>query len=573
MDLFLDIFKDNKWYRAIRAIAKFGSEGSHPVCENCGNHVDHREGAHLNKTGMEFRLKHGAGRGSNKRVGDLVKHYDEYGLFCPECHKNYDKQPQEVKDTYELPHPDKEVRGVFHDLKVKRDAREQNALQKPELSSGKKHYIRPGRAVPQGSQEQQGPRGGRYYFKMLQKWLQKEQGSEATDLIGLENSSKMEGTMDKNLYKSKDYQEADPFGAVFRKSTAVRADEPFNRGGQAIDDLLKAPINKEYEGIVKAGDDKFKAGKKVYIQPGEIAPKGTSLYRGAHGGRFYYEQEFEGMKGTSKTKTQESSMPKPSSKELSDRVKSTTEKIGKELNNLGNVGKIREVGDGKPDLPHNQGVFKQDAEQVGPKDQSSFDSGITPSTDPDRYAPSSSLNPNRELSRMSRRTKDLIDPEQHRYHSSKSLSVPKLNMAIKSLRLIKSALEKQNLPSMNPTANPMTGGGMGKPKASGVRSTLQSGFKPTTPKTEATKTTTASVPKQPTFRPPKPNIPESGMTGAQAAPKIGGVGKVTRPMGLTSKPSSVTGPSMTSRGPRTTPFAQFSLANRINKYIAKQSKK
>lgn len=569
MDLFLDIFKDNQWYRAIRAIARFGAEGSHPVCENCGNHVDHREGAHLNKTGMEFRLKHGGGRGSNKRTSDLVKHYDEYGLFCPECHKNYDRQPQEVKDAYELPHPDKEVRGVFHELKVKRDAKEQNTLQKPEeTSGGRKYYIKQGRAAPQGSQEQTGPRGGRYYFKMLQKWLQKEQGSEATDLIGSENSSKMEDTyiMDKNLYKSKDYQEADPFGAVFRKSTAVRADEPFSRGGQAIDELLNAPINKEYEGIVKAGDKGYKAGKKVYIQPGETAPKGTPLYRGAHGGRFYYEQEFEGMKGTSETKTLEYKAPKHRSKELSDRVKSTTEKIGKELNNLGNVGKIREVGNGKPDLPHNQGVFKQG------KNQSKFDSGITPSTDPDRYAPSSSLNPNRELSRMPKRSKDMIDPEQNRYRSEEFLSAPKLNMAIKSLRLIKEHLVKDNLPSMNPTANPMTGGGMGKPKAAGVRSTLQSGFKPSAPKAEASKAS-ASIPKQPTFRPPKPNIPESGMQRAQAAPKIGGVGKVTRPMGLTNKPSSVQGPSMTSRGPRATPFAQFSLADRINKYIAKQSNK
>jgi hypothetical protein len=149
----------------------------------------------------------------------------------------------------------------------------------------------------------------------------------------------------------------------------------------------------------------------------------------------------------------------------------------------------------------------------------------------DRYKLSSSLaNPAYSTGSKSR---DLLDPEQTKYTSTK------VALAIKSY------LQKQNMPSFNPTSNPMTGVG-NKIKAQGIKNKLLEGTSPSETRSLPVSTREAS------FKAPKSNIGSSSSRSMEA-PKI-------------------QSPAMHSRGPRNIPFAQFSLADRINKYIQKQEK-
>ncbi len=508
MESYLDIIKDFRWSMNMRNIAKYGMEGKNPICENCGKKVDTREFAHLGKTGQKSKLK-GMGRGLYRRILDFVKNYNDYGLFCHKCHKAYDDlgrilgdtDYQRYKDEYKFPHPDKQVRNLMHDLKIKRESKLQpNKLE--DINTGQKVYLNREQSPPAGSQEERGPKGGRFY--------RKEQGAEVMDIIGdpedietfdpekyahkvKEFDMEDLNNMEKNFYKSKEFKQADPFNVAFLKKS-IKIDDPpaeMGIGGQAIDYIVRGPTNHNYDGIVKAAPES--KGRKVYVEAGKAAPPGVTLYRGGHGGRFFFagEQDDTGYQDK-----------KGKAKEIADKVRTLTDKVEKELNNLGNVGKLREVGIDKPDLPQNQGVLKGTnlaVEYTKKPDSPKFDLPQQPIKD---------------------------KPQSSTYaKGTDSLIKGVLKIMLKNLN---SRIEKQNMPSLNPTANPMTGVG-NKVKAQGIKNKLQAGFKP------------------------EPSIPKVAPSKNMEAPKI-------------------QSPSMRSRGPRNIPFAQFSLVDRINKMVDKIEK-
>jgi hypothetical protein len=174
---------------------------------------------------------------------------------------------------------------------------------------------------------------------------------------------------EKDLSRTKDYQQMDPFSKIYHKRYQVAdiekqvpielmGEKPtdMGAGGKAIDFLLNSDIN-EPESLVKANDVTEdvgeRVGRKVYIPRDEAPPPGVSLYRGKEGGRFFYENE--------KERTESSSQDKK--KELASKIQNVTQKMQKEYNNLGNIkprisGNPKPIGAGKPDLPQNQGVFK-----------------------------------------------------------------------------------------------------------------------------------------------------------------------------------------------------------------------
>ena len=79
----------NDWYRKNRnkLIEEFGGE-----CQNCGEENRSKlEFAHIKPTKVS-----GYGRGSNRRILDVMKNKDKYRLMCNLCHDAFDYDHPEV---------------------------------------------------------------------------------------------------------------------------------------------------------------------------------------------------------------------------------------------------------------------------------------------------------------------------------------------------------------------------------------------------------------------------------------------------------------------------------------------
>jgi hypothetical protein len=392
---------------------------------------------------------------------------------------------------------------------------------------------------------------------------------------------------DKNLYKSRDYDKANQFDRVFHKryesgsSKIEIGQRPDNMGvgGRAIDILLNTPISK-LESVLKAvgGVPGQKAGRRVYVAPGEAPPKGITLYRGKEGGRFYLENEFEQMKGSPSTRENKPDYKKEHSS-LSDRVKSITEKMEKEYNNLGNTKPRNPVNRFQPDLPQNQGVFKgknlateYTQKPASPKFEAP--QGTVKNIKPPKIEKEAGLGDvgykspevvSKSISRFLAKQNNpfaiaTAQAKKMGYHNFKEgtpgeKKVDDISEAIKGTKKV----EKQNLPSFNPTGNPMTGMG-NKVKAQGIKNKLLAGQgqaklgaggnMPSSAQNDIVTTNQPQIPKTIDQR----NQTLSSRSAGMSSPKI-------------------QAPAMRSRGPRNIPFAQFSLADRINKYIQKNEKK
>ena len=422
---------------------------------------------------------------------------------------------------------------------------------------------------------------------------------------------------EKNLSQNKIFLESHPSAKVFERKYAEDIMEgrflQKGRGGDALARMLTSPINQSYDGMIKGGmpstqqqyqQQQEKIGKRVYVAAADMPPEHTPVYRGKHGGRFFLENEKGSLRGSSTTGGS-------ASLEQNSLAARVAKYLQKEYNNLG-AKKLHEPAEAsdltKPNLPMNQGALlnmkkgKQeekmkkwqnemaqsfgykdhqdarshrdittgripknivatpklpDTSSIQKQDQSKFDSGITPATDPDRHFPSSTLSPENMTRSGSKKTTDLFNPSEKNYQSTTE-SLPDIKHMLKSVLAI---LQKQNLPSYNPTGNPMTGGGMRRQKANDIRSKLQSGSG-----------SSFAAPKFSTSD-PATSAPKQLASGGSKPQQLGaGFGSTSATMA--DRPSyaepKIEAPAMRSRGPRNLPFAQFSLADRIAKYLQKQ---